>query len=105
MINDYSTVRVSDGVTAVEFEVIAETGEYDYSWWVTAVIRRKTDGALFLVNDGGCSCYGFGEDLTVADLKPVESFEAALRHKDVSADTRAGLQRSYAANGASEQVR
>lgn len=79
------------------FDVVATTGEYDYSWSETAVLKRRPDGALFLAETGGCSCNSFEDNMSLADLVPVQSFDEALRKVD--ADERAGLIRSKAANG------
>lgn len=90
MIADW-TVSISDGVRPVEFEVLALVQDADYSWSAEAVLRRPSDGAIFFVTDSGCSCNGFGEYLTVADLTLIRRFEDAL---PMTSD-RARLQRSY----------
>lgn len=79
MIPDH-TVTLSDGVNGVEFDVVAEVNDDDYSWSATAVLSRKSDGALFFVTDGGCSCNYFGSDLSIADLKPLHAFKDARAH-------------------------
>lgn len=77
MIADW-TLTLSDGVNPIAFDVLAQVQDADYSWSAEAILRRQTDGALFFVTDGGCSCYSFGEYLTVADLTPIQRPEDAL---------------------------
>lgn len=86
------TLSISDGVNGVEFDVVAEVTDNDYSWSSSAVLRRLSDGALFYVEDSGCSCYGFGENITVADLKPIHRFAEALV---LAGSDREQMQRSY----------
>jgi hypothetical protein len=90
MINDH-TIEISDGVQNVTFDVIAQVTDADYSWSAEAVLQRRPDGALFYVEDGGCSCNSFGDYLTVADLKPIHKFSEALA---LTSD-RENLQKSY----------
>lgn len=93
MIADW-TLTLADGVGEVEFDVLAKVEDNDYSWSAEAVLRRKTDGALFFATDSGCSCYGFGELINVSDLKPLRKFEDALRLLDDPLD-RERLKRSF----------
>lgn len=87
-------IDLSDGVSVVAFDILAEVTDNDYySWSSEALLRRQSDGALFMAGDYGCSCNSFGDYLTVADLKPVRTFAEALR--TVDADDRAAFQRSY----------
>lgn len=76
-INNFTDIKISDGVSTVAFDVIAHVEDSDYSWSAEAVLKRKADGALFYVEDGGCSCNSFGEYLSVADLKPIQRVEDA----------------------------
>jgi hypothetical protein len=78
MITD-ETVSLSDGVGQVTFDILAYVADADYSWSAEAVLRRQADGALFYVEDGGCSCNGFGEYIDVSDLKPIRRVEDALK--------------------------
>lgn len=78
----YETISIGDGVGYVEFDVLALVTDADYSWSAEAVLQRKSDGARFYVTDGGCSCNGFGEYLTVADLKPIHRMSEAYRMTD-----------------------
>jgi hypothetical protein len=98
MIYDH-TLHIHDGVQPVAFDVIAEVSDDDYSWSSSAVLRRQADGALFYVEDGGCSCNSFGDDLSVADLKPIHSFSEALL---LAGADRERLQRSYDQKGSVE---
>lgn len=66
-------------LSGTEFEIVAGWQDGDYSWSAEAVLKRETDGALFFVEDGGCSCNGFGEYITVADLKPIRKVRDALK--------------------------
>lgn len=86
------TLKIDDGVQSVTFDVIAHVDDNDYSWSATAVLKRRPDGALFFVEDSGCSCSGFGEYLTVADLTPIHRFSEALA---LAGSDRERLQRSY----------
>ena len=90
MIADH-TVELNDGVQPITFDVIAHVEDADYSWSAEAVLQRRPDGALFYVEDGGCSCSHFGEYLTTADLKPIHKFSEALT---LTSD-RERLQKSY----------
>lgn len=78
MITDQS-IKLSDGVANVEFDILAFVQDADYSWSAEAVLRRQSDKALFFVADGGCSCNSFGEYITVADLVPIQKPEDALK--------------------------
>lgn len=78
MITD-ETISLGDGVGKVEFDILAFVQDADYSWSAEAVLRRQVDGALFYVEDEGCSCNSFGDYLTVADLKPIRRVEDALK--------------------------
>lgn len=91
MIADH-TLALHDGVQEVTFDVLAHVDDNDYEWSASAVLERRPDGALFYVEDSGCSCYGFGENLTVADLKPIHKFSEALA---LAGSDRERLQRSY----------
>jgi hypothetical protein len=84
------TIGLSDGVANVTFDILAYVQDADYSWSAEAVLRRQADGALFFVTDGGCSCNGFGEFITVADLQPIQKVEDALK----LTDDRENMQRS-----------
>jgi len=77
MIADH-TVTLSDGVNNITFDVVAHVEDNDYSWNAEAVLKRRPDGALFYVEDSGCSCNGFGDYITVADLRPIHRFAEAL---------------------------
>lgn len=91
MIADH-TLDLHDGVQPITFDVIAHVDDNDYEWSAVAVLRRRPDGAMFFVEDGGCSCYSFGDNLSVADLKPIHAFSEALVLVGVD---RERLQRSY----------
>lgn len=80
-----------------EFDVVARTGDYDYSWSEVAVIKRQADGALFLAESSGCSCNSFEDNCTLADLVPIQTFDDALHRVDDK--QRDGLKRSLAAGG------
>jgi hypothetical protein len=84
------TIALSDGVGQVQFDILAFVMDADYSWSAEAVLRRQVDGALFFVTDSRCSCYGFGDGMTVADLKPIRRVEDALK----LTDDRENMQRS-----------
>lgn len=86
------SINLSDGVNPATFDVVAEVTDNDYEWASSAVLRRPSDGALFYVEDSGCSCYGFGENITVADLKPIHRFAEALV---LAGSDREAMQRSY----------
>lgn len=45
-------------------ELVAEVGDWDYSWSVVAVFRDLTSGKLYWGSDSGCSCYSPFEDVT-----------------------------------------
>lgn len=90
MIADH-TVDVSDGVQTLTFDVLAHVEDADYSWSAEAVLKRRPDGALFYFEDSGCSCYGFADSATVADLTPIHKFSEALA---LTRD-RERLQKSY----------
>jgi hypothetical protein len=90
MIPDYR-IEISDGVQPVAFNVVALVQDGDYSWSAEAVLSRVSDGALFFVTDAGCSCNGFAEYLTVADLQPLNKAEDAYK---LTSD-RERLQRSH----------
>lgn len=92
MIPDFD-MKLSDGVNEVEFEVLAHVIDADYSWSAEAILRRKSDGALFFVTDGGCSCNYFGMYLTVADLEPIQKLSEAW----AKSDDRERLRKSYKA--------
>ena len=94
MIDDFD-LKLSDGDQTVKFAVVAHVEDNDYSWTADAVLRREADGALFFVTDSGCSCYHFGENLTVADLQPIFKIEEAYR----LTDDREKLKRSYELGG------
>lgn len=55
------------------FEVLAEAGEYGYSW-SQAVLLRK-DGQLYYAEGSGCSCTSMSQE---ADPVPVASWQAAV---------------------------
>jgi hypothetical protein len=40
-----------------QFETLAEWVEAGYSWTAVALFRRTRDGALFIAEDAGCSCF------------------------------------------------
>jgi hypothetical protein len=92
MIPDFN-ITISDGVQSIEFEVLAHVTDDDYSWSAEAILRRKSDGALFFASDAGCSCNYFMSDSTVADLTPIRSIPEAWK---LSSD-RVRLRKSYLA--------
>ena len=47
----------------------------DYDWSAIGLYRRVADGALFYTDECGCSCYGPGDDLTEAELTPLDTAE------------------------------
>jgi hypothetical protein len=49
-------------VNGIDLTIIDSTGVYDYSWSEFAVMRGD-DGYLYVGEDSGCSCYGFGDGL------------------------------------------
>lgn len=62
----------------VEYEVVAYVeGQDCYDWDVEAILRRKSDGALFLASDSGCSCNCFGDTNPIQ--QQVYSIQEALR--------------------------
>ncbi len=63
-------------VDGTEYTVIAEAGEYGYSWSVAALLRDDT-GSLFFASDSGCSCGSFGDYMKRDDLTPVASWQEA----------------------------
>lgn len=82
MIYDWNLEISARGGETVAFEVVGEVSLADYSWWTEAIVRRKSDGALFFLTDSGCSCYGFGDGMTTGDLEPIFSIEEGLRKSD-----------------------
>lgn len=88
---DFFDIDLHDGHKVVSFETVAFVQDADYSWGAEAILKRRADGALFYVTDGGCSCNSFGDYLTVADLKPIHSIDEGLR----MAEDRPNLQKSY----------
>lgn len=86
MIPDYDMT-----IDGVEFDTLAQVQEADYSWYAEAVLRRKTDGAMFFFSDSGCSCSYFAEGATLADLEPIFSMAEAYR----KSSERERLKRSY----------
>ena len=72
MINDYNME-----IEGKKFQVVAETGQYDYEWHIVALLRDE-EGNLFFASDSGCSCYGFGENLTIKGLTPVTHWSQAV---------------------------
>ena len=72
----YGTVTVSK----VEYEIIAEVGDWDYEWQIGALLRAS-NGDLFFAVDSGCSCVGYGDNLEQEDLhkvaNPAEAVELA----------------------------
>ena len=78
MILDH-TIKLRDGVKEITFNVVAKVEDGDYSWSAEAVLKRRPDGAMFNVEDGGCSCNSLGEAITVADLKPIQTMWDAYR--------------------------
>lgn len=79
MITDEQIDLSAGAGIAVRFDILAFVSDNDYEWSAEAVLRRQADRALFYVEDSGCSCYGFGENITVADLKPIRKVEDALK--------------------------
>jgi len=72
MINDYSMK-----IDGKNYGVVAETGQYDYEWHIVALLQDE-EGNLFFASDSGCSCYGFGDDLTERNLTPVKHWSEAV---------------------------
>lgn len=79
MITDETITLGAGGGEVVKFDILAFVTDNDYQWAAEAVLRRQADGALFYVEDSGCSCYGFGENISIADLKPIRKVEDALK--------------------------
>jgi hypothetical protein len=61
-----------------EYEVLAEAGEYDYSWSEVALLRK--DGQLYYGEGSGCSCTSFAYE---ADPVPVASWQEAVEKAKV----------------------
>ena len=80
MINDYNMK-----IDGKQYGVVAETGQYDYSWHIVALLQDE-EGNLFYAEDSGCSCYGFGEDLTTDNLTPVKHWSEAVELAKASID-------------------
>lgn len=78
-------------IEGIEYDVIGyvDTGS-GYEWSVTALLRRKSDRALFLASDSGCSCSYFGEYSPID--QQVHSVDEALSKVDVA--VRSKLKRS-----------
>jgi len=72
MINDYNMM-----IDGKNYGVVAETGQYSYDWHIAALLQDD-EGNLFFAVDSGCSCYGFGDDLTEKDLIPVKHWSEAV---------------------------
>jgi len=49
-------------IDGIEYTLIEEVGEWDYSWHIGALLRDP-DGGLWFTANSGCSCYGFSDDL------------------------------------------
>ena len=64
-------------IGSIEYEVLEEVGEWDYSWHIGALLRGP-DGQLYFAEDSGCSCYGFGDGIGEGDLIPVASWQEAV---------------------------
>jgi hypothetical protein len=64
-------------IDGVDHDVIAEQsdGGGGYEWGNVALVRRVTDGQLFLVTESGCSCNGPWDS---PDLEPVDTWQAAI---------------------------
>jgi len=50
-----------------EGDRIFQTGHWDYEWSIVEVHVRRFDGAVFLAETSGCSCYGPGDNITSWD--------------------------------------
>lgn len=68
-----NTIEDADGT---EYSILAEAGEYGWEWSISAILQRKSDGALFLSEDSGCSCNFFGDG--GLDLTPIDSVEEGI---------------------------
>ncbi|AYR03243.1 hypothetical protein SEA_OCTOBIEN14_106 [Gordonia phage Octobien14] len=66
-------------------EVIAEVGEYDWSWSVTTAFFDPVHNAYRVGSDSGCSCYGEWED-GIESLEPVGAAEAMRRFRKEAND-------------------
>jgi hypothetical protein len=80
-----------------EYTILGEVSDNDYEWASVAILRREPDGQLFWGEDGGCSCYSFGDDLRV---EPIYSIAEGLRK--VEPLDREAMERSLAAGGWAE---
>jgi hypothetical protein len=72
-----SDTRVTIGDQTYEILLEQDDGGGDYEWGMAALLRSP-DGQLFLVTDGGCSCYGPWENVVRDDVVPVPSWQAAV---------------------------
>ncbi|OKI54545.1 DUF7574 domain-containing protein [Micromonospora sp. CB01531] len=58
------------------YEVIAEFGEWDYSWSTMRIYKR--DSRLFYITDSGCSCYSWEDNpKTEGDLRELPDLNSA----------------------------
>lgn len=58
------------------YEVVAAAGDYGWFWAEAALLRR--DGQLYYAYSLGCSCYGFADNVSASDLKPVANWQQAV---------------------------
>lgn len=55
------------------FDLVAEIGDFDYSWEGVFVYRDTFTGRLYGVCEGGCSCYGPGDNIDESDLVSISA--------------------------------
>ena len=53
---------ITYNIDGIEYTLIEEVGEWDYSWHIGALLRDP-DGGLWYTTNSGCSCYSFGDYL------------------------------------------
>lgn len=67
-------------IDGIEYDVLAECGDYDYSWHIGAVLRKSGDGVqLYWLEDSGCSCNTYADFSAYEDLTPISHWTEAVQ--------------------------
>lgn len=81
-------LTLSDGCV-----LVAEVGDWDYSWWTCGVFYNPSTGKFHVETDCGCSCYGPWEDVRSAadfDSSPTSLAESINSIRSTVTNVRLG---------------